>query len=173
MKKRSKFEDSLRSYCKRKLRPILSHYGPYKIEEHDTEVGFEILFKNATTGVLIECEIIGHELFMYVGELHEGQFRRTGGEFTPDTVVYDFSVGDAMALRMPPDELLDDDKWRSLTLEERLNCLASGLANCCGDILQGDFRVFEQLDKIVKERARRYAFEKWGDRAQEFGWKRE
>ncbi len=48
---------------------------------------------------------------------------------------------------------------------------AQNLRNHATDVLRGDFSVFEDLDRIVKGRARDFAIEEWGEqKARELGW---
>ncbi len=55
-------------------------------------------------------------------------------------------------------------------LQMFLLMLVVNLKKFAKDILGGDFSSFLELDKIVKDRARIAAFQKWGKKAEEFGW---
>ena len=65
-----------------------------------------------------------------------------------------------------------ETKFDTDLLEDIVLKQSENLKNYASDILNGDMSIFPELDKLVKERAKHAAFQKWGDKAEEFGWKK-
>lgn len=89
-----------------------------------------------------------------------------------DSVLSCFDLLDLLSIRIPNEEQepIEELKLSKYSLPEILNCASEYVYNFARDVLQGNFEVFDSLDRIVKDRAREAAFKKWGDKAHEFGW---
>jgi hypothetical protein len=75
----------------------------------------------------------------------------------PETAVNSFYLGNILALRSPTTKIeskyIDIGKPTREELEKALGPYANALENQAQDILQGDFSIFPELEKIVKRRA--------------------
>ena len=134
------------------------------------DCGVEIIFKNATTGVRVWYEYREFWVFVYLCQLISKDLVLPSGEMQPSTRLYCYDLEDLVAIRASESVNLTDDVRKAETLERYIHRQAQNLENYAPDVLLGDFSVFCQLDKMVKARAKKAASEKWGERAEAYGW---
>ena len=144
---------------------LIKEYGFSLVKCRDVAGGYEILFTNKTTGVLIEYEFREAYLFVTVYRLVNAVFVVDPGIIEPDTVLNGFSLDDILAVRNP-DTIIkpayeygaDSEFYNPETgLRLYVHKFAENLKHNASDTLRGDFQLFGKLDKIVKERASRLA----------------
>lgn len=126
--------------------------------------GYELFYKNNTTGIKITYEYQAAYLFIMVYRLIDGDFCENPRNIKEDTVLYGYGLDDiinlqnADALIKPAYEYGDKseyyDKDKGLTLY--VSAFAKNLKLFSAKILQGDFTIFSDADKIVKERIKTY-----------------
>lgn len=128
--------------------------------------------KNATSGIVVLYEVKAVYLGVQVCRLVDDQIRETTGEIGPDTELYCFDLFDLMSLCEPEaqDSILFAGLGSPDRLDERLMAFAQAAEVCAAGALDSDFELIHSLDLIVKQRAKEAAFQKWGDRARDFGW---
>ena len=120
-----------------------------------------VTYQNATTFVEASIEPREGGAFVRVGWLIDGKIPAYPIHVEPDIKLDAFYLDDIIDLRAPSSKIEQPPldvffKPRDLKKIERvLTENARALRRYAADILNGDFRVFAQLDKIVKKRAAR------------------
>jgi hypothetical protein len=126
--------------------------------------GYELLYTNDTTGVKITYEYQAAYIFITVYRLIDGEFRENPRKMMEETILNGYGLDDIIsvqnteALIKPAyeygenSEYYDEDK--GLTLYT--SAFAKNLKTYGGKLLQGDFTIFSEADKIVKKRIRDY-----------------
>lgn len=137
----------------------------------DTHV-YECVLQNETTGVKVVYEPRQLFVFVQVCELIDNKIVRHHGEMKPDSELHCFDVDALLMLRKSEyrTHSLEIADLENYNPEAAIWQYAADLEEFGSDVLTGNFEVFRDLDQIVKVRARQAAFDKWGDRAHEFGW---
>ena len=146
-----------------------------QVYEKSKKSGFRVLYKNQVVGVELTFELREFYLFVRVVRLRGGEFPSSPGEIQPDTNLDIFDLDDIVNLRSPKSLVTPYSGSAALDFaffDQIVAAQAENLRVFASDILDGDFSIFTELDRIVKERAREAAFQKWGRRAVEFGWTR-
>lgn len=111
--------------------------------------------------------------FVKLSRVRRGEILRNPGEVVPSSVLSAFDLDDLIALRAPSDRLPPHDvkrRWDEAYATEMITHQARCLHAYGADILRGDLSCFSELERRVKERARKMAFEKWGEQARLHGW---
>ncbi|EJO68549.1 hypothetical protein [Leptospira kirschneri] len=125
--------------------------------------GYEILYLNQTTGVKIVYEYREAYIFIFLYKLVNGELIEDPGEIVQSTLLRSFSLGDIINIRNPsallkptyeyPENSKYHDKEKGW--EEYISDFGKNLKNYANDVLTGNFEIFEKIDPIVKERAKR------------------
>jgi hypothetical protein len=129
----------------------------YNFELFSTEedsTGYYIIYKNASTGIRISYEPREGGIFILIYRLIDDQIPQYEIKIEPDTIINSFYLDDII-------ELSSSDPKREFSAifnpkspaEEILRAYADALQKYAKDILNGDFKVFSEVDKIVKKRA--------------------
>jgi DNA replication initiation complex subunit (GINS family) len=149
-------------------------FGEEKSQQYSW--GEKFSMKNETTGVIVTQEFQECNVLARVYKLVEGAFIESQGEITPETQLFSFDLADIVMLRAPEKVMTATTSEEKKTQRPPLDLLvaqqAYDLQNYASDLLLGDFSLFRELDRVVKERAREAAFQKWGDAAAKYGWKK-
>ena len=142
---------------------LIKDYGFSLVKCKKVGAGYEILFKNKTTGVKIDYEFREAYIFVTIYRLRNGKLVENPRYIKPDSVIHGFSLDDILALRNPqaivrpayeyPADSEFYDPVRGLTLYVRK--FAQNLREYASELLEGDFRLFDKLEPIVRERALR------------------
>src|SRR6185503_13198680 len=100
-------------------------------------------------------------IFIMLYQLVNGLLIDNPGSIKHDTVLYGFGLDDIINLRDPSalikpaydygEESKYYDKERGL--EQYVSAFAYNLKKYASDLLSGDFKIFKEVDKIVKERS--------------------
>lgn len=148
--------DEFESVCYQAFEFLLTDFGFAAPEVTRGRDSVEFIYKNATTAVEVYFPPRESLIDCWLYELHEGQLPHyaTIGERDRDTTNM-FHSGDLIALREPACAVDQRLVERNYALEEidRIVCAyAEGLRLLGQDVLQGDFRVFPELGKIVSRR---------------------
>lgn len=190
-------KDQFFDVCKKKLAPVIRKFNFMVSNQIDEDWGYKLFLQNNTTGIEIYYEFRDMMVFLKLYQLINGEIQIQKGEIRYDTILSGFDINDLLEIRSPsskvpsqetvdgldkivkkiaagkkvkldeyPQEIQDGD----LSIDNILSKHAESLEKYANDILAGDFSLFVDLDKIVKERARKNAIQKWGERAKEFGW---
>ena len=137
-------------------------FSLYKCEKKN--FGYELLYLNASTGVRITYEYREAYIFIMLYQLIKGKLRENPKNIENDTVLYSYGLDDLINLRNhqalirpaydygEQSEYYDGENGLLLCVSQ----FASNLKTYAADVLRGDFTIFSELDKIVKERVKNY-----------------
>jgi len=126
--------------------------------------GYELIYLNDTTGVKITYEYREAYVFIMLYQLIDGELRENPRNIEDNTILHGYGLDDLISLRnsqalIKPayeygeqSEYYDQENGLSLYVA----AFAGNLKAYAKDILNGDFTIFPDLDKIVKERVKKY-----------------
>jgi hypothetical protein len=148
------FED----LCRKTFRFLQDNYGFKVIGAERERYGVFVTYANPSTGVRISYEPRAGGIFVLLGRLSKGgELPRYPIFIHHDTPLEAFHLDDLLSIRAP--DLQSTSKpWKALTVaqvETKLHELSETLQHHASDILQGDFAIFPELEKLVKARQRR------------------
>ncbi|AJR14779.1 hypothetical protein LEP1GSC020_3815 [Leptospira interrogans serovar Grippotyphosa str. 2006006986] len=125
--------------------------------------GYEILYLNQTTGVKIVYEYREAYIFIFLYRLIDGKLVEDPGEIVQNTLLNSFGLDDIINIRNPlallkatyeyPENSHYHDKTNGWN--QYISDFANNLKQYANDVLAGNFEIFEKVDPIVKERAKR------------------
>lgn len=143
---------------------LTSEYG-FRLSKCDKEDwGYELIYLNDTTGVKITYEYREAYVFIMLYQLIDGELRENPRSIDDNTILHGYGLDDLIGLRnsqalIKPafeygeqSEYYDEEKGLLLYV----SAFAENLKIYAKDILGGDFTVFPELDKIVKDRVKKY-----------------
>lgn len=126
--------------------------------------GYELIYKNDTTGVKITYEYREAYIFIKLCELINGEIQEPPRNIQDDDTLHCYGLDDLITICSPQDmikpayeygdESIYYDRENGLTLY--VSAFAKNLKLYGEDILKGNFKAFSELDKIVKRRAKLY-----------------
>lgn len=160
--------------CEKEFDYLFVNYNFKIIKKVKESWGYRIYLKNNTTGIIITYELRECFVFIQLCKLENGEFVKDEGEMRPDSILYNFYYEDLLSIKSPEsifpkysnETILDDELLKRLVKHH-----ADKIKEYSIDIINGDFTIFSELDKIVKERAKKAAIKKWGKDAIKYGWK--
>lgn len=151
---------------KQQFRFLKKKYGftLSKESQEDWGVQMDYVNKGIGVGVKIAYEIREGYIFILLCRLVEGRIVDDPRNINEKTILNNFSLDDLISLKEPSDninaayEYPDDHKYHDEDDGLRLYArdFAANLEKHANDILNGDFGIWPQLDKIVRDRAREY-----------------
>jgi len=118
--------------------------------------GYQIFMKNSTTGVIITFEFRDFYVFLKICKLENGDFVDDIKEIRSNSKINNFDYENLLLIRSPESiypEYTDDTVFNDDLVEKIIKHHAKNLRENAFDVLNGDFSVFKELEKIVKERA--------------------
>lgn len=126
--------------------------------------GYELVYLNQTTGVIITYEFQEAYVFIVLYRLINGRIIKNLRSIEPETKLNGFSLDDIIsfhnpqALIRPTYEYDSTSKYHNslLGLKSYVSDFASNLKEYAFEILNGNFRIFDLIDGIVKERFLQY-----------------
>jgi hypothetical protein len=146
--------------CKKNFEFLVDEYN-FKIVTKDyTKFSDYIVYKNNTTAIQISLERRDCGIFFELIRLVNGDIPPRPIFITNDTELNRFDFLDFLSI-VAPDlklsifdhiELLFSPNWKK-NINNVLSQLAINLKNYGHDVLTGDFNIFPQLEKIVKQRS--------------------
>ncbi|MEW5978118.1 MAG: hypothetical protein AB1898_20170 [Acidobacteriota bacterium] len=148
---------------------LKSDYGCKGASKQRHSWGERFSTQNKTTGVVVTLENRGLIVLVQLARLMKGEIVMPVGEIRPDTELFTFDLDDLVFLKggRPGPSPKGENVLLNAVLGQAYN-----LKTYAGEVLAGNFQVFADLDKVVKQRAKEMAFQKWGAQAEKFGWKR-
>ena len=117
--------------------------------------GIRLLFCNSTTGVRISYEPREGGISVMLIRLVDGKLPDYPIFIDEDTVLNYFDLQDLLSVRIPC--VKENNLEIGITnseIENYIQQIAQNLRTKAEDILKGDFLIFSELERIVKERAR-------------------
>lgn len=139
----------------------------FKIKQKKSDGGIDkIIYQNITTAIEIRFEWKEWDIFVEL-------YRLTNGKITEDPIVIEqnsklnsFYLDTLLEIRAPKLKIIEYYNYKKKTslddsdVKDLIKKYASALSKYGKDILQGDFSIFKQLEKIVKKRAQELKKEK-------------
>ena len=123
--------------------------------------GYRIIYLSDKVGIKITYEYREAYIFIMIYKLIAGELIENPRSIKEDTPLYGYELDDILSLRKPPALIKPAYKYGKDSryydekngLTEYVTAFADNLKKYAADILSGNFEVFKELDKIVKERA--------------------
>ena len=117
--------------------------------------GIYISYRNATTAVRISFEPRERGIFVLLSRLVDGKIPPYPIFVSSNTVIDSFYLDDVIMLRNPTTKIQQKSPERHTKpwFVKQLSIYANSLTEVADDILKGNFEIFEDLERIVKERA--------------------
>lgn len=140
---------------------LVEEFGFCLADIKKTAMGYDALFTNDTTAVRISYEFREAYLFVTIYRLIHGKFVDNPRPIHHNSVLTGFALDDVLTLRNPAAAMKPAYAY-GVTSEyyhpERglklfVGKFADNLKRFAADMLRGDFRLFKELDLIVKRRA--------------------
>lgn len=158
--------------CEKAFAGLAKQYDFLIVEQKCKQMKWEWVIKNSATGILVTYEPRELYTWVLICRLLNGKIKHTVGEIKPDTTLSCFDLVDLLSLRKGDDkkQLYQSMNVAHHELSLILEQYVQDLLIYGSDVLQGNFQVFESLDTIVKKRARKAAYKKWGRKAKDLGW---
>jgi hypothetical protein len=163
----------LSQICGKHFKFLEKKYGFVLVKEAVDSLSYEFWYKSNTVGIKVKFEFPDFYLFVKLCRLQNEGFPPKPGEIRPETQLESFDLDDVLTIRSKESLIPSysvDTKFDKALLEDVVRKQAINLKKFATDIIKGDFSLFPELDKIVKKRAKQAAFQKWGDKAADFGW---
>lgn len=159
--------------CEKEFSFLKEEYNFLIVDKREFDWGYRFFLKNNSTGIIITFEHRDFYVFLKICKLENGSFLKDIGEIRPDSKLNNFDYENLLLIRSPESiypEYTDDTIFNDNLIKKVIKHHANNLKKFAHDILQGDFTIFSELEKIVKERARKFALKKWGKNARKYGW---
>lgn len=128
--------------------------------------GYELIYLNKTTGVKITYEFREAYIFILLYKLINGKMLENPRNIQENTILNCYGLDDIINIRNPQalikpayqygEESKYFDKNKGLKLY--VTAFAKNLKEYTSDVLAGDFRIFNEAVKIVKERVKLYKY---------------
>jgi len=142
-----------------------SEYGFRLLKCEKEDWGYELIYLNNKTGVKITYEYREAYIFIMLYQLEDGKIVENPKSIDGNATLYGYAMEDLINLRNP-DALIKPayeygeqseyyDKENGLSLY--VSAFASNLKKYAKDVLDGNFTIFPELEKIVKDRVKKYS----------------
>ncbi len=133
-------------------------------KSENEEWGYQLLYLNDSTGVKITYEYREAYIFIMLYKLKDGCLVENPRNIEENTSLNGFALDDVIILRNPEDiikptyEYDEDSEFfqEDDGLSRYTAAFAEYLKKHGADMLDGDFNLFPELDKVVKSRAMKY-----------------
>jgi hypothetical protein len=136
---------------------LRSDYGLEKIAVEKSSYECYVTFSNKKIAVQVSLEMKDGGIFVMLIRLVDGKLPTYEVFIRPDTAINHFDLEDVVDLKNPEFSLeqeYSDESYPTIQeLEENLSKYAEALRKYGKDILAGDFRLFPQLELVIRRRA--------------------
>lgn len=146
--------------CERDFTFLVDEFG-FKKTKTKTDVDTpRIRYENSTT--MVEAGVEWRELYFYVaiGRRDKQETKAKDRMPRPEDELVTFNLEDLLTLRVPGYIVSSGYFGQTLTrqdIERIMGKYAQDLRKHAADVLQGDFTIFPELEKIVRKRMKDYA----------------
>ncbi|MEN6391639.1 MAG: hypothetical protein ABFD04_14600 [Syntrophomonas sp.] len=148
---KTKFADRIR----KSFLYLETKYNFELIKSQKDPFGEYVLYKNSTTAVQIRYEWREKKLFILLIRLINDQIPEYPHFIKLDTKLNHFYFDDVMTLVLNR-PLKKNEMDSEMDFEKSIKFYSKALEEYGRDILMGDFKVFSELEKLVKKRAADY-----------------
>lgn len=139
---------------------LVGEFG-FKKRANKTDVGvYRLPYENETTKVEIGFEWREQYVYVLLGRRDRKKPQEKGRLPRPEDELVAFNLEDLLKLRTGKYAVDQDRFGKALThkdIKEILSTYARGLREHAADVLQGDFTIFPELEKIVRKRMKDHA----------------
>jgi hypothetical protein len=125
--------------------------------EEKPYLGTYLLFQNKTTAIKVECEPSDRGVFVLVMRLNNGVLPLYPKFDNPNEVINTFYLEDIVNIVRGNREKIvssTSPKNEVSLIEHQLSEVAAQLRSETANVLEGDFHIFPELEKLVKMRAK-------------------
>lgn len=150
--------------AKEQFKFLESDFGFQLSKSEKKDWGYELIYRNKTTGVKLTYEFREAYIFIMLYKLVDGSLIENPRSIQENTILYGYGLDDIISLRNPQalikpayqygEESEYYDKKKGLTLY--VAAFANNLKECASDVLAGDFKIFDEAHRVVKERVNKY-----------------
>jgi hypothetical protein len=143
--------------CRKRLNVLGPDYGFTIAKVEKDCYGVFITYQNSTSFVRISYQPRETGVSVFIGRTVGGIVPPYPTNVEPDTVLHWFDFEDLLALKAPSATILSTTAREQLScaqLDQALKRIAIALDTYARDIFRGDFSIFEELDRVVKARAK-------------------
>jgi hypothetical protein len=150
--------DTFSRVCLEKFHFLATEFDCSSVVKKESSL-CRVIYRNGTTAVEIGFEWREQYIYVEVYRLVDGKMEENPIVIRPESDLTVFNLEDLIAIRAPELQLSSQSPGRPLTshdIEKILTDRALALRNYGRNVLQGDFRVFRKLDRIVKSRMLAY-----------------
>jgi hypothetical protein len=143
---------------------LKSDFGFQLSKSEKKDWGYELIYLNKTTGVKITYAFREAYIFIMLYKLVDGNLIENPRSIQENTVLHGYGLDDIISLRNPHalikpsyqygEESEYYDKKKGLTLY--VTAFSNNLKEYASDVLVGDFKIFSEAQRVVKERVKKY-----------------
>lgn len=138
--------------CRKHFGFLSEEFGFREAKKESSSWGHVLYLKNETTAVRISLEWEYPGVFVHLYRLVDGKIVENPIIIQQEDELMNYSLDDLLSIRAPGLEL-SPIFGQPDEIEGKLKSYAAAVRDCAADVLEGDFTIFEELDKIVKHRA--------------------
>lgn len=144
--------DKFKYYCNTIFGYLEKEYGFKETKNEENRFGYYITYQNSTTAIRISYEPMECGVFVLLSRLINDDIPKYPVFIKPETIINSFYLDDIIKLKMlsSEKELRNTSLLNEKELETVMNECAHNLKQYATDILKGNFKLFEELDVIVK-----------------------
>lgn|SRR5690348_7703219 len=147
--------DEFFEIAEREFRFLVEEFGfKQKAKKTDVEV-YRLPYENATTKVEVGFDWRDQYIYVLLGRRDVKKPKDARRLPQPQDEIVAFNIEDLLKLRTGKYGIDQDRFGKALTrkdIKEILSTYARGVREHAADVLQGDFTVFPELEKIVRKR---------------------
>jgi hypothetical protein len=150
--------------AKTEFRFLVSDYNFKLIKCKKENWGYELIYLNNVVGVKITYEYRESYIFIMLYKLIAGELVENPLYIKTDSTLYGYGLDDIVNLRNPLDLIKPAHQYDANSIYHDKNegltsyvaAFANNLKKHANDLLSGDFKLFKELDKVIKERVKKY-----------------
>ena len=149
-----KLFDSFEKECRKCFKFLEEEFAFKPPKRQRTHMSPSLTYQNDTTAVEVSLEPLDGGVFVLLSRLINGKIPEYPIFVTREMTLHSYYLDDLVNLKMPdtPVRETSEDPLDEREVKKLLAQGAAQLRELGGDILRGDFSVFDKLDKIVKAR---------------------
>lgn len=142
-------------HCRNAFRFLEGEFSCWSVRDDLSEYRAACIWRNEKMAVTVSLELSYPGLFVKFSRLVDGKIPETPVNIEDEPVLHSFYLEDLVALRAPHEVVRyePEDLWKPERLAELIYLDALLTRKHAADILTGDFSVFDDLEKIVRDRA--------------------
>jgi len=147
--------DTFYQVCHDKFHFLVTEVACRSVVKKERSGVCRVIYRNGTTAVEIGFEWREQYIYVELYRLVDGKMKENPIMIREDSDLTVFNLDDLLAIRAPKLECRSNSPGRPLSntdIEQILTDRALALHKYGRDVLQGDFRVFRQLERVVKSR---------------------